>query len=115
MPMRDDPKARVYVVQETNHDFSDAEKFGDLVFLSVAGGDDFNNVQNGEHNRRLVSHLRHGLREFDPEIDHIVCSGGSPYVSAAVFMMLGQRYGRLRVLRWDNRDLKYIPMLISVV
>lgn len=100
----------VYVVQETNHDFSDAETFGKLMFLSVDKQDDFHNIRDSEHNTRLVSHLRHGLREFNVDRDFIVVAG-SPYVNAAVFWILGKMNERvINVLRWDNRDRKYVPL-----
>lgn len=106
---------KVYVVQETGHDYTDANSFGEVIFLSMNGRDDFNNTQRGESNRRLVSHLRHGLQEFDQDSDYLICSGGSPYVSAAVFLILGRLgLNRIRLLRWDNRDLKYIPLMIEL-
>ena len=102
--------SKVYVVQETNHDFSDAETFGSLVFLSVDKQDDFHNIRNSEHNTRLISHLRRGLADFDADRDFIILAG-SPYVSAAVFWILGRGSVRfINVLRWDNRDRRYVPL-----
>lgn len=110
----DDPKnSTVYVTQETSHDFRPAEEFGDLVFLSSGRRDDFHNVVNSDHNRRLLAHLRHGLRKYNPDRDYIVLIG-SPYVNAAVMMILGAwRFKTVRILRWDNRDLVYIPLVLN--
>lgn len=100
---------KVYVVQETSHDFSGAEAFGDLKFLSVDKTDDFHNLANSEHNQRLLAHLRHGLRDFS-KYDFLILTG-SPYVSAAVMWILGQRGQRqVNILRWDNRDRVYVPL-----
>lgn len=106
-------KPKVYVTQETNHDFRQAEEFGELVFLSD-GRDDFHNMKNSQHNERLISHIRQKLRDFDNKTDSVVLVG-SPYVQAAVMMMLG-RLGQIRVtlLRWDNRDFAYIPLELSL-
>jgi len=107
-------KPRVYVTQETSHDFRMAEEFGELVFLSADRRDDFHNVVNSEHNRRILAHLRFGLRSFDADRDFIVLVG-SPYINAAVMALLGHMKVRtLRILRWDNRDLCYIPLVLQL-
>lgn len=101
---------RVFVTQETAYDFSKAEQFGDVVFLSVDRKDDFHNIVNSGHNRRLLAHLRQTLRDYDEENDHLIIAG-SPYVSAAVFWLLGRRgVKRINLLRWDNRDRIYMPL-----
>jgi hypothetical protein len=105
--------AKVYVTQETDKDFTKAEQFGAVVFLSVDRRDDFNNVHPSEHNERLVSHIKHGLRDFDPEFDWLVPTG-SPYISAVVFALLGKSVSRLRILRWDNRDFMYRPLVVDL-
>lgn len=104
----------VYVTQESTHDYRLAEEFGELFFLSLSGRDDFNNVRAGEHNRRLCAHLKFGLRDFDETKDFIVLTG-SPYVNAAVSLILGaRRVKRVQYLRWDNRDRVYIPLTIEL-
>ncbi len=106
--------SKVYVVQETNLDYSEAEAFGDLVFLSIDRRDDFNSVANSEHNERMLSHLAHGLRNFNEDEDWFVITG-SPYISAAVFWLFGQRRARkLRLLRWDNREFRYLPIPLQL-
>lgn len=101
----------VYVTQETRHDFTSAESFGAIEFLT---NDDLNNVKNSIHNDHLISDIRHKLRKFDENNDWIVITG-SPYVSALVFMLLGHmKVRRVNVLRWDNRDFKYIPMYLEL-
>lgn len=103
--------ATVYITQETQHDFSEAEKFGGVEFLTAK---DLNNNRNSPHNEALMADIAHRLRRFDPEQDYIVIAG-SPYVSALVFLLLGLRRERaIRILRWDNRDLKYIPLYLEL-
>lgn len=104
----------VFVTQESTHDYRLAEEFGELIFLSLSGRDDFNNIRGGEHNRRIMMHLRRGLRDFDEEKDYIVLTG-SPYVNAAVSLILGaRRVKKVQYLRWDNRDHIYIPLTIEI-
>jgi hypothetical protein len=106
--------AMVYVIQETRYDFTGAEEFGAVVFLSNAGKDDFNNVHPSEHNDRMVSHIKQKLRDYDPEHDWIVITG-SPYICATVFSLLGlMGVWRLRMLRWDNRDFRYLPLIVDL-
>lgn len=105
---------RVYVVQETNYNFSKAEEFGQIKFLSVYKNDDFHNITNSQHNDRMLSHLRHELRQFDQDSDYIIITG-SPYITAAVFWILGRMgMDRLNILRWDNRDFVYIPLTLKI-
>jgi hypothetical protein len=105
--------ARVYVTQETSHDFRQAEEFGNIIFLSDGRRDDFHNIKNSQHNDRLVAHLRQGLREYNPDVDYLVLIG-SPYVQAAVMALIGQRHHKVNLLRWDNRDLIYIPLTLEI-
>lgn len=103
---------KVYVSQETSHDFREAETFGELVFLTDRR-DDFHNVKNSQHNERLIAHMRQGLREYQPHIDYVVLVG-SPYIAAALMHLIGGSSNRtVKLLRWDNRDLHYIPLELS--
>lgn len=106
--------AKVYVTVESNLDFRDAEQYGEIVFLTDRR-DDFVNVAQSAHNTRLMAHLRHALRAFSPLQDWLVITGGGPYVSAMVFALLGSLgVRRFRLLRWDNRDFRYIPLEIDI-
>lgn len=102
---------KVWVTQETEHDFSPAEQWGPVWFLTDG---DFTNNKNSVSNVGLVRELMTRLQKFNPQCDWLVIAG-SPYVSAAVFMLLGRMgCAKVRVLRWDNRDLNYRPMEIQL-
>lgn len=101
---------KVYITQETSHDFRRAEEFGDLVFLTD-GRDDFHNIKNSQHNERLIAHIRQRLRDLTHD-DYVVLVG-SPYVQAAVMFLIGERFKRVNLLRWDNRDFAYIPLTLD--
>lgn len=101
----------VWVTQETENDFRDAERWGEVRFLTVK---DLNNNKNSWHNDELTRSLRAQIQKFNPEEDWVVVAG-SPYVSAATFMLIGMRgINRVQILRWDNRDRRYIPMYINL-
>ncbi len=104
-------RPRVFVTQESPHDFSRAEEFGELVFLSHQ---DLNNIKGSLHNEDVLSKIRGKLIAFDPDRDWLVITG-SPYITAATFMILGNKRVRtVKVLRWDNRDFVYRPLHIEL-
>lgn len=95
--------AKVYVTQETPHDFLPAEKWGEVQFLTT---DDVSSIKGSIRNQELIDDLRHKLMKFDPDEDYILMTG-SPYVSAIVVYLLADRCRYLRFLRWSNRDKEY--------
>lgn len=102
---------KVYVTQEGPHDFLPAQQFGEIVFLTAA---DLSNVKNSKINEILLTTIRRQLLRFDPEQDYIAIAG-SPYVSAAVFLILGRLGHRnIRVLRWSNQSRSYTPLHIEL-
>lgn len=102
---------KVYITQETRYDFSPAEIFGEITFITR---DDLNNLRQSQHNETLVARVKDALKHYDPEYDWLVISG-SPYVAALVFMLIGMRKPRhVQILRWDNRDFKYQPLHIEL-
>jgi hypothetical protein len=104
-------KPVVWVTQETDVDFSEAERYGEVKFLTA---NDFNNTRSSIKNQFLLMSLRKQLTEFEPENDWIVITG-SPIVSCAVFAILGwMRHPLVRILRWDNRDLVYRPHYLEL-
>lgn len=103
--------AKVYVTQETPHSFLEAEQFGEVCFVTK---DDLNNTKGSLHNASLLRAIKLVLRDFDPEKDYIVPTG-SPYVSAAVFLILGLAgHKNIKVLRWNNRNETYIPLFMDL-
>jgi hypothetical protein len=102
---------KVFITQETNYDFSPAEQFGEVVFLTHK---DLNNMRASQHNDRVVAEIKDKLKHYDSERDWIVVAG-SPYISALVFMLLGhKKINSIKVLRWDNRDFRYVPLHIEL-
>lgn len=102
---------KVYVTQETNHDFTKAEQYGEVVFLTR---DDLNNIKSSLQNDKVLADIKTKLRGFNPDEDWLVITG-SPYISAAVFLILGHlKVYAPKILRWDNRDFRYVPMQIEL-
>jgi len=99
----------VWVTQETNKDFSGARQYGRVEFIT---DEDLHSVD-GPHNEWLLGHLKRRVQKINLDEDWIVLAG-SPYVAAVVMAMLGERANELRLLRWDNRDHRYIPMELNL-
>lgn len=103
--------ATVWVTQETPYDFTSAEAYGDVEFITK---DDFNNTKNSLVNAGLISEVVFKLKKFNENEDWLIITG-SPYVAAAVFMDLGNRgVKKVNLLRWDNRDMTYRPLHIDM-
>lgn len=100
---------RVWVTQESGHDYTSAEKYGDVKFVTA---NDFSNSINSLVNKQLLEQIRRAAREFVPG-DWIVIAG-SPYVAASFIQEIGRIYavGNLNFLRWDNRDYEYRELKI---
>lgn len=102
--------AKVYVTQESNHDFTPAEQWGDVEFLTK---EEISPIKQSLRNEALLEDLEHKLKKYDPDEDFIVVAG-SPYVAALVFYLLGRRgVPQIRMLRWSNRDRLYGPLIVS--
>jgi hypothetical protein len=99
----------VWVTQETNHDFQPAEKFGEVRFVTHG---DFTNNPNSRINDDLTRVVRSAAGRVKDE-DWIVIAG-SPYVAALFMAELGNLRYDLRLLRWDNRDFVYRPLILNL-
>lgn len=100
---------KVYVTQETPFNFSPAEMYGEVEFLTHR---DLNNIKSSLSNSHTLREIGHKLKSVDFDEDYFVLTG-SPYITASVFLMMGNRgIKKVNVLRWDNRDRKYTPMEI---
>ncbi len=103
--------AKAFVTQETDHSFLEAERFGEVVFVTR---DDLNNTKNSLHNEAVFRTLKQVLQDFRPDTDFIV-PAGSPYITAAVFLILGNMgFKHIKVLRWNNREFTYLPMYFDL-
>lgn len=104
-------KSKVYVTQETDHSYIEAERFGEVVFLTAG---DISNIRGSLRNEALFRSIKSKLQNFDPEVDYIAPSG-SPYVTAVTFLILGiMGHKVIQVLRWDNRNYNYIPIYFDL-
>ena len=98
-----DKKAKGWV---NKYDFSAAREFGDFVILLRPG-----NIF-GERFEQSVVALKEGLKDYDPDKDHILATGDPVGIAAAV-MIAGQK-GAVSLLRYDRRANQYMAHSIRI-
>lgn len=103
----------VWVTQERQgFNYTDAERFGDLVFITHL---DYTLPTNSSGNERIKDAITRSAMQFKPDDDMILLSG-SPVV-AGVFIgevVAKHRPRQLRIVKWDNRESQYNVMNINV-
>lgn len=100
---------RVYVSQEQRYfDYSDAERFGEVHFLTQH---EINGMRNSLRNQRVISEMRLGLADFRPSIDFLVLTGSPITIGYAFWlaMLVASRTGthKLNLLQWDRESSAY--------
>ena len=89
---------RVYVTNQSGHDFSAAEKFGELVYLSKGK---INPFQVTKMYKEFVVHLDSSASE-----DYILITGLSVMNSIAVACM-AYKHSRINILQWHEGEHRY--------
>jgi|TARA_Y100000401_G_C8322675_1_gene226363 hypothetical protein len=97
----------VYIVNDSGHDFSSAEPFGELVFLTKGLVDRFNLTG-------MYRAFQSSIDESHPE-DFILHSGPG-VMSAVACSMFSAKHGRLNLLLWrgeENGKQRYVQRRLS--
>lgn len=103
-------RAKVFVSQDNEKDYSAAEEFGDVVFLS---------------NREIVPYsgsasnmaVVHGIestitKDYVPGVDYLLPAGGM-FAIAHLFHAAYAKPGKHQILKWDNRAQRYYAYVIE--
>jgi hypothetical protein len=98
---------RVFVIQEGSNDYSPAEKYGEIHFITKS---DLRNIEGCQQNEVLFADLRKFWSEYIPGEDFIV-PVGNPALIALVGMSLPP--GVHKFLKWDGRRAEYIPFHLN--
>ena len=99
--------AIVWVVQEGRNDYSSAEEFGEVRFITEL---DYNSLRISQQNTLVAADIRKFRTQYIPEVDFII-PAGNPIVVALVTMTLGN--GKHKFLKWDGRRAAYIPFILN--
>lgn len=94
---------KVYVPNRSHHDFTDAERFGELVFLTEGYLNRFNINQ-------IFLQCSEAMKDAHIE-DYILISSLS-IVNAAAASLMAERFGKLNFLIFDQRRYVHHEVLI---
>lgn len=102
--------SKVYVVQENNHiDYSDAERFGDLVFLTAS---ELKAVPGSLMNDKILDSIDSGLKGFSSG-DYLVLTG-NPAAIGYAFHRVASQSDVVNTLSWDKMRGVYKKLTIEV-
>jgi len=100
--------ARVLIVNKAGHDFSQAEKFGDLVPVTVG------NINIFRPDRNLFE-VGEALQNFDYKVDYLLLSGNVlANLMAASTLFLRDKIKSLKMLIYDAKNSEYIEHTITL-
>lgn len=99
--------ARVFVVQETEHNLLAATDYGELVFLLPRGANVTYSAQ------PVARQLRHLLRDATPA-DALLPTGDPVAIMVAGAVMAARLGGHLRVLKYDRQERRYFPVEVDI-
>lgn len=94
----------VYAVNENPRlDYSDAERFGEVIFLTTH---EFQGKPGSLLDQQTLTMMRAKMQHFNPEKDHLLLTGSPLMMGFAYYLAMGISQ-KLSVLRWDNRAFCY--------
>ena len=103
--------SKVFVIQDMpRHDYSQAESFGDLVFI---GKEDINSrfgLAATPANRRVLKSIVNALLKFN-ELDYLIIDGNPILITFAIHYLTHYCEINVNLLKWDNRSHQYIETL----
>lgn len=100
----------VWVTQDGNNDYSAAEYFGTVRFITKS---DLTMIRDSKLNKEFYHDLRKFLMEYLPGADYII-PAGNPMVVAAITLALGKMGSHQHnFLKWDRRNGAYSPFTLS--
>lgn len=89
---------KVYIVSNTGHDYTPAERRGDLVFI-------FGSKVNVFATDKMVKEVEQCLKDSSSE-DFLLASGAAP-ASCAAFSVLMRKHAKVNFLIWSFRNQVY--------
>jgi len=97
--------SKVYVVQENAFaNYSDAERYGEVVFMTA---DEFRPQNNSLRNAQILDQVRGMMLHFTSN-DYLILTG-NPTVIGYAFHCGLQRFDSLKILQWDKLGRVYKP------
>lgn len=108
-------ESKVFVVQENpGLDYSDAERFGDIVFIT---NQEYSSVTGSLNNQDILRDIERAMAKFDPRQDYLLMTGNPITIGYAFHraMLRGQETegddANIQLLRWDGFTRTYKAVL----
>ena len=98
---------KVWVIQEGKNDYSSAENYGEVNFVTRS---DYRTTKGSQQNATVISDIARFRTDYIAGMDYIILAG-NPIVTALVVMSLVD--GNHRFLKWDGRRSEYIPFTLN--
>ena len=95
----------VYITNKSGHDFSPAQKFGDLIYLSEGKINPFSVA-------KIYRQFADKLKKSAPD-DYIMVTGLS-LMNGIAFSIMGRKHGRLNILQFHSQTKTYKSRTIIV-
>jgi len=103
-PQTGDRRKTVWIINEGGHDYSEAEKFGNLIPVTVGAINPFNPD-------RIMINVR-SIFEL-AKVDDWILISGNQMVCMVMFAMWIERFGSANILQWSTKKRIYIPLHVS--
>jgi len=100
-------RGKVFVIQENPKlDYMDADRYGDVVFVT---NQEYSPMQGSLGNEKILKEVEQAMREFNPDLDFLLLTGGLVVVGYAFSLaLIKKRY--INLLQWDKRKNSYVPI-----
>lgn len=102
--------SKVFVVQENNRiDYSDAERYGDVVFLTA---EEFKSTRGSLRNEAMLTQVRVKMSGYNPSEDYLLLTG-NPIMIGYVFHVALTKGKSITCLQWDRFTNNYKPVVFD--
>lgn len=103
--MDETPKKRVYILVNSGHDYSDAERFGSLHFLNVP-------VEAKGDINQLYAFLTQALWDADPN-DYLMIGSGAASMGCVATAVMTEWFGRVNFLLYRKDRYEEQKLILS--
>ncbi len=107
--MQNEQNPRVFVIQEGRGDYTPAEEFGTVHFVTTG---ELTKFEDSKQNDEVMHDIRRMLAGYIPGVDFIVPAGNPALVSLVMMSLSGVAHN---ILKWDGRQSRYIPYNLKPV
>lgn len=102
--------SKVFITQETALDFSHANKFGDVEFITAT---EFSPQPASIMNQHVMKDVNRAAEKFNPDTDYLLVCGDPIIIGIAMNAFL-QKAGVIKVLKYKRSQRGYMPHIVDI-